>query len=835
MKYALLFVLAIFLLPATAQGRERFLLDFGWKFTNGDPPEVGQTLDYPEVEQLGKLRPKDRETEAELALHRVDPVATDQGGDISYVQPSFDDSGWRKVDLPHDWAVELPFGEADTKMGDVSHGRKAIDTTKGTNIGWYRRTFTLPSSDKGRAIWVEFDGVYRNSLVWFNGHCLGRNNSGYTSFFYNLAPYAHYGGANTLVVRADATKAEGWFYEPAGIYRHVWLMKTSPVHVAHWGTWVRSMRDHAEVKIKIDTTVRNDSVRTVSGKLESMILKAGGMKAAKGSSVPFLLEPGQEKILCETIPLPRARLWSPDKPSLYKLVSRTQSATGGSDVCETPFGVRTIKFDPDKGFFLNGKRVEIKGTANHMDHAGLGAALPDRVQIFRIEKLKEMGSNAYRCAHNPPAPELLDACDRLGMLVLDENRRFGDSSEILGQLQSMILRDRNHPSVFLWGLANEEMDMQQDETNGPEVYRSMAGLVHQLDPTRLVTLANNGLRNSWGKSFSKINDVMGFNYYHYDKNDPDKYHEDFPAIPCIGTEEGSTLSSRGVYTKGSGLLPAYDQEFPKWGSTAEAWWRYYSARPWIAGAFVWSGFDYRGEPNPCKEDIASQFGVMDICGFPKDDFYFYKAWWSGKPVVHILPHWNREGHEGKPVAVWVYSNCGEVELFLNSKSLGRQTMPRGGHLVWEVPYAPGTLLARGYKGSKAVAEEKVETTGLPASVRLTPDRSKIDANGQDVSLVTVSVVDAFGRVVPKAENQIEFALTGGKIIGVGNGDPRSREPDKEPRRKVFKGLAQVIVQAGSQPGRIILSATSPGLTPAAVTIQAVHGGRRRSFRIFREE
>ena len=827
MKYALLFILAGLLLPVQAQGRERFLLDFGWKFTNADPGDVGQTLDYPEAEQLGKLRSQDREAEAKLDSERIDPVAANQGGDLSYVQPSFDDSGWKKIDLPHDWAVELPFGDGDAKTGDVYHGGKDIDTRTGTNIGWYRRTFTLARSDAGRALWVEFDGVYRNSLVWFNGHCLGRNNSGYTSFFYNLAPYAQYGGTNTLVVRADATRAEGWFYEPAGIYRHVWLVKTSPVHVAHWGTWVRSIGDQAGVKIKIDTTVRNDSPRTVSGELESTILGTHGRKVAMGSPNAFRLEPGQEKTLSETIPLAKARLWSPDKPYLYRLVSRTKSPAGGSDVYQTPFGVRTIKFDPGQGLFLNGQRVEIKGTANHMDHAGLGAALPDRVQVFRIEKLKEMGSNAYRCAHNPPAPELLDACDRLGMLVLDENRRFGDSPEILGQVQSMILRDRNHPSIFLWGLANEEMNMQQDETNGPEVYQAMSGLAHRLDPTRLTTIANNGEGNSWGKSFSRLNDVMGFNYYHYGKNDPDKYHEAFPDIPCIGTEEGSSLSTRGVYTQRSGLLPAYDRMFPEWGSTAEDWWRYYRARPWIAGAFVWTGFDYRGEPNPCAGNTLAQFGLMDICGFPKDDYYFYKAWWSGQPVVHILPNWNRDGQEGKPIEVWVYSNCDAVELFRDSRSLGRQAVPRGGHLVWQVTYAPGTLLAKGYKAGKIAARDKIETSGPPAAIRLTADRSRIVADGQDVSLVTVSVVDAHGRPVPKAENQVELAVTGGKIIGVGNGDPRSCESDKEPRRKVFRGLAQAIVKAGRRPSRISLCAASPGLTPAVLAIRAVRPVRPR--------
>ena len=436
-----------------------------------------------------------------------------------------------------------------------------------------------------------------------------------------------------------------------------------------------------------------------------------------------------------------------------------------------------MAFDKDKGFLLNGKPYELKGTCNHQDHAGVGAALPDALQYFRVAKLKEMGDNAIRTSHNPPTPELLDACDRLGMLVMDENRLLGSDEENLRRWTGQIRRDRNHPSVAIWSIANEEFRVQSTPT-GKRVAETMQNLVQRLDPTRPVTYAA-----PVGNEFQGINsiiEVRGWNY-HIGTNNMDAYHAAHPAQPNVGTEQGSTVSTRGIYTNDAarGYVSAYDIGATKWSNTAEQWWSFFAARPWLSGGFVWTGFDYRGEPTPYGWPcVNSHFGMLDTCGFPKDNFYYYQAWWTDKPVLHLLPHWNWPGREGQNIDVWCYANCPEVELFLNGRSLGRQTMTNNSHLQWTVNYAPGTLSAKGYSGGKIVAETKVETTGDPAAVQLAPDRAAINADGEDVSVFTVSVADAQGRIVPVATNLIHFELSGpGKILGVGNGDPSCHEPD----------------------------------------------------------
>ncbi len=794
--------------------RERLLMDFGWRFKLGDPPDAGQVFAYPEVRDLAKADPGDAAEEARLAESSPNPVAANLGGGVSFVQPDCNDRGWRQIDLPHDWVVELGFDP----NGNMSHGYKAIRHANGTDVGWYRRSFDLPAQEKGKTVWIEFDGVFRNCLVWLNGHCLGRNVSGYSSFSYDLGRYAHFGGKNVLVVRVDASRTEGWFYEGAGIYRHVWLVKTDPVHIAHWGTYVTSAVAGPDAQVSVQTQLRNDSNRAVTCTLVSTLTGANGKAIARAEQASIAIEPGKDQAVTQKLAVRNAKLWSIESPNLYHLVSTVKQQRSTIDAYETPFGIRTIRFDPDHGFFLNGKRVEIQGVCCHQDHAGVGAALPDRIQYYRIEKLKEMGCNAYRTSHNDPTPELLEACDRLGMLVMDEHRKMGASPEILGQLERLIRRDRNHPSVILWSLGNEESGIQASEV-GAQVAATMRDVVRRLDPTRPVTVAMNG---GWGRGFSTVVDVQGCNYFRSGKIDT--YHQTHPLQPIFGSEEASTVSTRGIYAndREKGYVSAYDVNRPQWGSTAEKWWTYFASRPFLAGAFVWTGFDYRGEPTPYSWPcINSHFGIMDTCGFPKDNYYYYQAWWTEKPVLHLFPHWNWPGKEGQEIAVWCDSNCEAVELFLNGESLGKQTMPVNSHLEWKVPYAPGTLLAKGYRGSQEMAQVKVETTGAAARIKLLPDRSAIQADGEDVSMVTVEVVDAQGRVVPAAENEVSFAIEGGKILGVGSGDPSSHEPDKAGQRKVFNGLAQVIVQSMKKPGDIMLSATSPGLQPADVKIQAV--------------
>jgi beta-galactosidase len=511
-------------------------------------------------------------------------------------------------------------------------------------------------------------------------------------------------------------------------------------------------------------------------------------------------------------------LWSLEQPHLHQLVMTIEAGGAVVDRYETPFGIRTIRFDTDQGFFLNGKPVKIKGTCNHQDHAGVGSALPDRIQYYRIEKLKEMGVNGYRTSHNPPTPELLDACDRLGMLVMDETRTMSSSPEALANLEAMIRRDRNHPSVIIWSLGNEEPE--QGTERGARIVRAMKRLARRLDPSRPVTAA---MDDAWGQGISAVVDVQGFNYKH--GAEIDEFHRRFPKQPTIGSETGSTVSTRGIYAndKEQGYVSAYDVSYPEWAATAETWWKIYAARPFLAGGFCWTGFDYRGEPTPYEWPcINSHFGIMDTCGFPKDNYYYYQAWWSEKLVLHLFPHWNWPGKEGEEIEVWCHTNLEKVELFLNGESLGTQEVPRYSHVAWKVRYAPGTLEARGYKGGQQVLVSKRETTGGPVKIALRPDRESIQADGEDVSLVEVQVLDKEGRLVPVADNEITFqCLARGKLIGVGNGNPSSHEPDKADRRRAFNGLCMAIVQSTQEAGEIRLEASSPGLEPAAVIIQTL--------------
>jgi len=859
---------------SSASPRERLLFDFGWKFHLGDAPDAGTKFDYPEVSDLAKTHVEDIGKEGELA-NLSDAVEDNVGAGVSFVQPGFDDSGWRALDLPHDWVVELPFDST----ADFHHGFKPVGLDFPQNsIGWYRREFDLPASDKGKVLWLEFDGVYRNSLVWLNGHCLGRHLSGYTGFRYDISQYANYGGKNELVVRADASRFEGWFYEGAGIYRHVWLEKTSPLAIAPDSVFVwnefPNNKPEGVCAIHIQTQLRNPQTSDAKATVGCEIIDPSGQslgEAHRAVDLPsktdglanlrfYLYSPNEPLGLAlgigdESSPHPPL-LWSPETPNLYKLITTVESDGKVVDREETSFGIRTIAFDATNGFLLNGKRYQIQGTCNHQDHAGVGSAMPDALQYFRVKKLKEMGCNAIRTSHNAPTPELLDACDRLGVLVMDENRRFDDSDYESNELSDLILRDRNHPSVFIWSLGNEEMYLQGTKgTNATvtvdvahaaavRVVDTMQGLAHELDPTRLCTVAMNG---GWGYGISTVIDVQGFNYR---TRGIDAFREKFPDKLAIGTETASTRVTRDIYTddKMAGYVAAYGTngiERP-W-----QWWPYYATHPFTSGGFVWTGFDYRGEPTPYKWPcISSHFGLMDTCGFPKDIYCYYQAWWTSQPMVHIMPHWNWSGKEGKNISVRVFSNCKEVELFLNGKSLGKQAMQPNWFLDWDVAYAPGVLSARGYDGdSDVVAETEVETTGAPTAVSLEPDRTMINADGEDLSIITISIRDAQGRIVPTASDRVHFTIQGpGKIIGVGNGDPSCHEPDKYPsqsgwqrsafpvrhlaelllfhptqsrwQRSAFCGLAQVIVQSSKDAGNIQLTATADGLRPATVAIDS---------------
>ncbi len=747
---------AVLLAPAILAAdspREHLSLDDNWKFHLGD--------DWPNALDLAK--------------------AGDSRGPAS---AKFSDNSWRSVNLPHDWAIELPFD----KSADGSHGFKPVGPGFPKNsIGWYRRTFELSKEDAGKRIWLTFDGVFRHATVWVNGWLVTQHDGGYYPFREDISDVVHFGGKNVISVEVDASKFEGWFYEGAGIYRHVWLDKTSPVAIAPNGVFVYSKFERNvpsdKVEVAIETSLldsqQNPSQLTVSQEIIS----------PEGQSVAKLEQDAQAKAhsssaVKSAVIFNQPTLWSPESPRLYKLITTVAMDGKVVDQKETTFGIRTFAFDANKGFLLNGQPYELKGTCNHQDMAGVGAALPDELQYFRVKKLKEFGCNAIRTSHNPPTPELLDACDQLGMLIMDESRLLGSDAQNLQKWDDQIRRDRNHASVAIWSVANEEFSVQ-DSPQGANVARTMQDYVKRLDPTRPVTYAA-----PEGDTFAGINgviEVRGWNYHvgkdaaHYGK-DMDSYHAKHPDQPEVGTEQGSTVSTRGIYANDTahGYVSAYDVNAPSWANTAEEWWSVFATRPWLSGGFVWTGFDYRGEPTPYSWPcINSHFGILDTCGFPKDNFYYYQSWWTTNTVLHLLPHWNWPGKEGQEIRVDALSNCHEVELFLNGQSLGRQTMKPNSKLTWQVKYAPGTLSAKGYDAAgNEIAQAQVETTGPATQIQLVPDRQTINADGEDVSVITVSALDAQGRAVPDAQNNIHFAIEGaGKILGVGNGDPSCHEPD----------------------------------------------------------
>jgi len=742
---------------------------------------------------------------------------------------AFNDNTWRTVHLPHDYVVEGTF----TPQGDASHGSLI------PAAAWYRKTFTLPASDKGKSIWIDFDGVYRNATVYLNGHKLGNHPCGYTSYRFDIADAANYGGKNVLAVYVDPTNSEGWWYEGGGIYRHVWLNKAAPTHIAPWGTFVASTvtdplgKPSAQLTIK--TTI-DDGATASNGTLVSTVYGPNG-KVVTSAQSPI----AAAKDITQTAAVPSALLWSIEKPQMYRLHSEVVVDGKTVDTQDTPFGIRSIRWDAEKGFFLNEKPVKIKGTCNHQDFAGVGVAVPDTLEAWRVKKLQSMGSNAWRTSHNPPNPELLDACDRLGMLVMDENRHLGETEAgkasentpygDLSELQTMIRRDRNHPSIIMWSMCNEE-GIQSTE-HGRKIFSAMMEAVKQYDTTRPISCAMNGGYDS-AVGITSVEDMQGINY------NPGAYewfHKAHPTLPLYGSETGSTVSTRGSYgwekfknDTGSfvgdpdkGYVNAYDVNAPGWAQTAEAAWQPIADRPYVAGGFVWTGFDYKGEPTPFGWPcVNSHFGILDMCGFPKDNYYYYQAVWGDKPMVHVLPHWNWPGQEGKTVPVWAYSNAHDVELFLNGASLGKKPMPRNGHLEWDVTYTPGKLEARGYdEAGKVISTDIVETAGAPAAIKLSTDRTRIAPDGEDLTVVEVRVVDAKGRVVPTADNLISFDVIGaGHNAGVGNGDPSSHEPDQAPQRHAFNGLAAVLVGADEKKGKITLTVTSPGLEGATLDLEA---------------
>ncbi len=792
-------------MPAAASDRQHISFDEDWKFHLGHASDPTKDFGYSTTAIFSK---------------------TGKTGETA-IGVGFNDSAWRTLQLPHDWVVELPFEESPS-FDVMSHGYKPVGGLFPQNsIGWYRKHFKIARSDSGRRFVIQFDGIYRDSKVWINGCYLGTNPSGYIGISYDISNYIHFGQENVLVVRVDASQYEGWYYEGAGIYRHVWLNSMNTLHIAEDGIFLNTGAGHSSASVNIETKIVNGNPESSKGMLTCYLSDRYGKIVAQSDSRFLLLNAHETKTFRQTVKLNQPVLWSPDNPYLYRatvIVSAVKTKTVKDSAIDSEkirFGVRTIRID-STGLYVNGLYTKIKGVNVHQDHAGIGTAIPDNLQYYRVRLLKEMGANAYRASHNPPTPELLDACDSLGMLVLDENRLMNSSPEYMNHFERLILRDRNRASVFLWCIGNEE-GMVQTNSVGRRIAESLIQRQKELDPTRTCTYAAD-LANV----FSGVNEVIPVRGFNYRIFGVDPYHTDHPGQPILGTEMGSTVTTRGIYVKDTvkGYLPDEDMIAPWWATTAEAWWTIAATRSWWMGGFVWSGFDYRGEPTPYRwPNINSSFGMMDICGFPKNIYYYYQSWWTTDDVLHISPHWNHKGKEGSLIPVWVNSNADSVELFLNDRSLGMKPMPLNRHLEWQVKYEAGKLEAIACKKGRKITAS-VETTGEPVEVVVTPYKTTMTADGKDATVINISVVDGKGREVPDASDLIRFSVNGDlKMIGVGNGDPSSHEPDKCPdsiwQRHLFNGKCQVIVQSGFSNSLIRFEARADGLKSGSTDIYTV--------------
>jgi beta-galactosidase len=799
----LLTLMAVFVVNAQSM-RECTRLDEGWKFAFGhaaDPKkDFGCGTEY--FNYLTKAN----------SIHNEGPYSM-----------KFNDSDWKEVRVPHDWVAALPYAPSASH----SHGYKTVGYKfPETSVGWYRKIISIPEEDLGKHISLRFDGIFRNAQVWFNGFYMGTEPSGYATQVYDVTEYVNYGGDNLICVRADATLEEGWFYEGAGIYRDAWLLKTGAVSVAPFGTFVYAdlERPYTKATLHVETEVNNSSLSVQTCQMSQSLLDAEGREVAVSHKESLTLKPKETLCCKQQFDISNPHLWSTTDPYLYQVKTTITVDGKVMDIYETTTGIRQIEFDADRGFLLNGEVLKLKGVNMHQDHAGVGAAIPDALQAWRIKKLKEFGCNAYRASHNPMTPALLDICDREGILVIDENRLTGINQEHLRLLERMIKRDRNHPSVILWSDGNEEWGME-NTVQGRRVAEAMREYTRLLDPTRHSTIANAG-----GGEMIKGLDVVGFNYII--QNSVDERKKAHPSWKIVGTEETTGCGTRGVYFNspeqpGHMVSMNRDTTHHHVENVIERGWQFYAERPWGAGVFFWTGFDYRGEPNPLSYPATdSEFGILDYCGFWKDEAWYLRSWWTDEPTLHIFPHWNLQGHEGEEIELWAYSNCDEVELMVNGKRLGRQTMPKNGHLKWKAVYQPGKVVATGYKNGRRILTETIETTKPAARVVLRTDRQTIAADNSDVAVVTVEIQDAKGRIVPDACPLLTFSLEGdARIIGVGNGDPAYLGADhpqdlncKEFQIPAFNGLAQVLIQSSLVPSSNVLSCSADCLKPGRLQI-----------------
>lgn len=762
-------------------------------------------------------------------------------GDVPNGQdPAFDDSKWRVLNLPHDWSIEGEFSESNpaTPGGGALPG----------GIGWYRKSFTLTELQKGRQFFIDFDGVYMNSEVWINGHYLGKRPYGYISFRYELTPYLNFGSKkNIIAVKVDnSQQPNSRWYSGSGIYRNVWLVETNQIFIDHWGTYVTTpVITDESAKVDIKTTVKN---ATKSNSLVTLVttIYNNSLKEVSKSVSQFEVPASGNYITSQSVTVPNPVLWSVASPNLYKAVTRVEFDGKVCDNYETVFGIRNFEFDNNKGFILNGKPLKILGVCDHHDLGCLGSAIHTRALERQLEILKGMGCNGIRTSHNPPAPELLELADKMGFIVMDEAfdmwkkeknpydyHLFWDEWH-KRDLEDMVLRDRNHPSVFIWSIGNEIPE--QWDTTGIRIGKELASIVKTLDNTRPVTSALNdpNPKNNIYKSGSL--DLVGFNYH---QQDYVNFFRDFSGKKFIGTETTSALATRGEYSMpsdsirrwpvrwdipftnpdGSFNCSAYDNCSAPWGSTHEETWKLIKKSDYLSGMFIWTGFDYLGEPTPYSWPArSSYFGIIDLAGFPKDVYYMYQSEWTSQPVLHIFPHWNWK--PGELVDVWAYFNADEVELFLNGKSLG--TKKKTGddlHVSWRIPFEAGTLKAVSRTSGKEILVKEIKTAGEPFAIKLEADRNNIKADARDLSFVKVTILDKDGNIVPKADNLVEFNVEGaGSIIGVDNGSPISHESFKAKNRKAMNGLCLAVIQSSKTAGTIKLVATSNGLKSAELII-----------------
>lgn len=792
--------------------------NFGWKFCDHDT--YGKNFDR-------------------YASDEYDEPQWIKAGNNGLAIKNYDDSKWDDVNLPHDFVIEkCNFSKnVPSSVGCLEKGK-----------GWYRKTFDLPkNATKGTRVFISFDGVYRDSQVWCNGHFLGRHLSGYSSFCYELTEVLDYEGVNTIAVFADASGYEGWWYEGGGIYRDCHMIVAPSVKVLENGVFVKpksiNIQDETCV-LDVEIAFDSNNFKDVSAKYVLNIYNAKNKKVLTHN----------EDVNCESLAITTVKtslnidnvsFWDLENANLYR-AEVIVSYDGKEDVYSQPFGVREVTYSVDKGMYLNGKHIVLKGVCGHDDFAGVGTALTKSVMQFKIDKLKEMGCNSYRCSHNPPSALFLELCDKSGILVMDETRLPGTSEEMLNDFVSMIKRDRNHPCVYIYSMGNEEMGIQETQI-GINIFDKMRNLGTKLDNSREYLFAINCDKEKivgFLENNGYHSNIHGVNYI-TNRHTPvvENLHRDHPTCCFISTETAGIMSIRdfridaikrppirhqSVNTslweneKNRGIVTCYGDSSPTWGFTPERALKDHYNKPHLLGLYLWTGFDYRGETSPYDyPGVVTNYGIIDLCGFYKDWAYYMQAWWRDEPLLHILPTWNLPLKDGETVDVMVFSNCDEVELVLNGEVVDKKKMEHLGHLSFDVPYNKGILRAIGYKNGKEVLTESIVTSDIEHQLVLKANKDVILNDGSDSTIVTVEVVDKAGNLVTDSNIEVEFYTTGvGKIKGTGNGNPISIEHDKAPKRELYAGKAMVIVEGTFDAGEIVLTASSEKALSSTITIKS---------------